>query len=373
MTCVALDITAYREPSSGVQRAVLEGARAELPFLGEFPCRVLGGPDCPEPSSDNTQFVRVAWSRSPAARLAWQQAILPRWLGRNDCRALQACAYTAPLAGHTPVLLQVHDLIALEYPSLCSILNSMQMRMLLPASVRKAARCLVSTRAVADRLMAVLDVPSSRILVAPFGVDHRFFAAPGPAPAITELAHDEPYFLFLGNIEPKKNIGVLLDAYSRYAASGGRTALVIAGRYGWKSKKVLASLRTWRGAGHVIWLGRVPQPSLPGLLQRASWLVMPSLVEGFGMPVLEAMAAGTPVIHSDAEALVEVAGSAGLVFPRLSPDELARRLHEADDTRRRQDCHAAALERAALFTWEKYGRMAADALLGLAIRTIANP
>ncbi len=355
---VAIDASIYREPASGVHLAVKNAVAAEVAVLsGKAAVEVYSRLDFPSAS----QAAVPSWAVSPAGRIFWQQCCLPGRLRQSGAQALHAQAYTLPLRNPVPTLLNVHDIIALEAPELCSRANVWQMRLLLPGSIRRAAKCLVPTRHVAERLMAVLAIPATKIEVAPWGVDYERFAQRKPP----HLPLPERYFLFVGNLEPKKNLPVLLSAYAR-AAESSQCALVIVGRSAWKSSRIVTALQSWSGPGEVLWLGRVADSELPELYQRAQALVMPSLQEGFGLPVLEAMAAGCPVLHSRQPALTEVASNAGLAFAETEIGELQKLLKRvAHDKALREDLSAAGRVRARALPWERWGRQAAELLLDL--------
>ena len=355
---LAIDMTACREPASGVQLAISRAVQAELPFLREHECLVYATKE--EPQSDCLRPKLSSCLKRPLCRIAWQQAIFAGDLRRNQVDVLQAMAYTLPLRLKIPALLVVHDLIALEHPEFCSLANRMQMRFLLPQSARRARYCLCPSAYVADSLRNILNIPATRLQVVPWGVDYPAFATPSTTPLPEPLQAGLPYFLFVGNIEPKKNLETLLKAYSRIADSTG-TALVVAGRYGWNCSSLAKNLRHWPGPGQVFWLGRVAQPLLVTLYQHALACIMPSWTEGFGLPVLEAMAAGTPVLHSNHPALQETAGGAGREFAPDSPDCLADlMLQLAGSPALRREMIIQGQERARLCPWKNWGRQAAQ-------------
>jgi glycosyltransferase involved in cell wall biosynthesis len=362
----AFDGSVVRPPYAGVQLSVLAEMQALAAALGDLSgCRFFGADEvlagAVRARGGRADALPTALQRT-VCRVLWQQMVLPRILRREGFGVLHALAYTAPLRCPVPYVLNVHDVIALEHPELCAAGNRWHMRCLLPGSARKAAACIVSTQHVAGRLQACLGIPAERIHVLPLGVDAGRFATPAPRPALAGMEAGRPYLLFVGNLEPKKDVGTLLDAYAACAAAA-QVDLVLAGRAAWKCARLVARLRSWQGPGRVCWLGRVPAEALPGLLQHALALVMPSREEGFGMPVLEAMAAGTPVIHSDHPALVEAAGGAGVSFETGSPAALAATLdalyHGPDQ---RQKLAAAGRARAASLPWQRWGEGAVAVL-----------
>ncbi len=359
---IAWDATVVRPPLSGVHLSV----QAELQAMFGRP-GTAGGTLfslCPQ----LRQCAAGAGIATPplppglrgvARRILWQQTRLPARLRQCQADVLHATAYTAPLRSPVPVVLNVHDIIALEHPELCSRLNVCHMRLLLARSIRRAAVNIATTAHVADRVRHRLGIPAERLAVVPLGVDAARFAPPSQKP----YSDHRPYLLFVGNIEPKKGLETLLDAYARSAPALGLD-LVLAGRPGWRCDALLERLRRWCGPGRIVLAGRVDDGELVRLYQGAWAFVFPSLCEGFGLPVLEAMAAGTPVLHSDHPAVREVAGEAGIRFPAGDGEALAKALrHLHASPGNRAERAAAGLARAARFTWERRAQAVLDILL----------
>ena len=354
---LVIDASIYREPASGVHLAVRNGVLAEVPFLqASFQSLLIASfPPVPEVEC----MPLPTWAGTAVGRIFWQQCYLPRLLKKHEADLLHAEAYTMPLNCSLPVLLNVHDIIALEYPQWCSFQNVCHMRALLPGSIRRAAKCLVPTRHVAQRLQAVLGVPFRKIEIVPWGVDYQRFST---VSQLLEFELPENYFLFVGNLEPKKNLEFLLKAYAD-SAQQCQCALVIIGRAGWKCTSLQQTLRNWSGPGQVRWLGRVPDPVVTAVYQKAKALIMPSLEEGFGLPILEAMASGIPVLHSNHPALVEVAAGAGLAFSPYDSNELADLMKNiAGNSALREELRQAGQQRAQKATWNNWGRQSANIL-----------
>ncbi|MBR3651871.1 MAG: glycosyltransferase family 4 protein, partial [Victivallales bacterium] len=331
-----MDGTVVKPPYTGVQNSVQHEIAAELCALKGVRCTTLSLEDSPvaklaKQSGAHSMEIPAA-TGSVLKRILWQQTMLPKLLKKIHADVFHAFAYTAPLRCPCPYVLNVHDIIALEHPELCSTLNRWHMRMLLPPSARRAARIIVSTKHVAERVHDVLQIPMKRIAIVPLGVDFQRFSRPLPLPP--EYGLDRPYILFVSNIEPKKDLGTLLDAYDD-CANDLQADLVVVGRAAWKCAAVVERLKHWNGAGRVKWLDYVPDDVLPALYQHAQLFVMPSICEGFGMPGLEAMAAGTPVFHSDYPALKEAAGGCGKEFMAGNAQSLAetiKRLWQSPQT-----------------------------------------
>ncbi len=314
---IALDATVVRPPLTGVHYAVknevaalLAGAGPAWLCLATDPYLRQAARDAGQAAPELTPALRRVWRR-----VLWQQNALPGLLRREGCDALAALSYTAPRRCPVPCLLQVHDTIALRRPELCSRLNAWHMRTLMPGSIRRAAAVIVSADSVRREVMELLGKPPAQIHVAPLGVDPIFLGEP-PAPLPESLTDEPPFLLAVGTLEPKKGLDVLLDAYARVAATHP-LPLVLAGRIGWKSEALAARIRAWSGPGRVIHLGYVDRDRLPALYRAAAALVMASTEEGFGLPVLEAMACGLPVLLTPGCNFPEVvAAGAGLVVER---------------------------------------------------------
>ena len=358
---IVMDGTVVKPPYTGVQNSVQHEIAAELRALKGVRCTVLSLEGSPVAKQDGADSIEVhAATGSVWKRILWQQTTLPKLLKTLQADVFHAFAYTAPLRCPCPYVLNVHDIIALEHPELCSTLNRWHIRLLLPPSARRAARIIVSTRHVAERVHEVLQIPMKRIDVVPLGVDFQRFSRPLSLPV--NFGIDRPYILFVSNIEPKKDLNTLLDAYNA-CANDLQADLVVAGRAAWKCEAVVERLRHWNGAGRVKWLDYVPDDVLPALYQHAKLFVMPSICEGFGMPVLESMAAGTPVLHSDYPALKEAAGGCGKEFAVGNAQSLAetiKRLWQSPQTL--QEMVSAGKEYARRQTWRKWGEKAANVL-----------
>lgn len=298
-------------------------------------------------------------SRRIGARFEW-------YAGAHDLVHLPEPV--CPLRSDGRVVTTAHDLMYLHHPQ---FLHPKWTARLLRGTERLARRAdlwiCVSEHTRAD-LVRHFGVARGRTAVVPHGVDGAFFAA-GAAPEAARAAAERhglgtaPYLLFVGSVEPKKNLPALLDAYGRALAGGLRCSLAVAGRAAWGMPEADAALARHPGLReHVRWLGFVPQPDLAPLVAGARALALPSRYEGFGMPVLEAMAAGTPVICSDRGALPEVAGGAALLH---DPDDVARlsgliaRVDEDDALC--ENLRARGRERAAPFTWRRCAERTADA------------
>ena len=298
--------------------------------------------------------VRIVDRRVPvgALNLAWHRL---RW---PPIEALAGGEYDIAHSPH-PLLLPsrsaaqvvtIHDLHFLSHPER----TSAEIRRDYPALVRahagRADRIIVVSRFVAGEVQRLLEIPAERISVCPNGAPEW----KGP-PAVADATG---YLLFVGTIEPRKNVGGLLDAYATLLARrADAPRLVIAGGADADAGALLAAIDRPPLAGHVEYRGYVRTDAREALFKGAQMLVLPSLEEGFGIPALEAMSAGVPVVVSNRGALPEVVGDAGLLIEPEDPESLAAALERlVGDPHLRANCARRGLDRARQFTWTQTAR-----------------
>ena len=306
---------------------------------------------------DDHEFVLLArrpWTGAPLdARFRWWTIGLPdpAWslaaaaASRGADAVLAANSYLLAAAAPARAVATVHDLVAFDR-ELSLPRGSAAERLTLPLAVRRGQTLLCVSEATRAELLERYPRAAALAHVVPHGVEERFFV---------ERA-EEPYVLMTGTLEPRKNIVRALDAAARLPAElRERFELRLAGPRGWETGPIDAALaRYGSSARH---LGLVPDAELPGLYAAASVFLYPSLKEGFGLPVLEAMAAGTAVVTSDRSSLPEVGGSAVRYVDPYDVESIRAALEELlSDGERRANLAAAGRERARSFTWERTAR-----------------
>lgn len=258
------------------------------------------------------------------------------------------------------VVVTIHDLTFLVVPETFGHEQLRTNLEYLPTMFR-AQHAIVPSGATRADLVARTRFPESRIHVISEGVDHARFN-PCPASSVHALRQkynlNDHYLLCLGTIEPRKNIVRTLRAFDRFCEHNGRDIqLVLCGRKGWLTEPIFATLESLKHRDSVKYLDYVPTADIPPLLSGCTALVYPSLYEGFGLPPLEAMACGAPVITSNVSSLPEVVGDAALMVDPYSEEELyqaMRRMAESESLR--SQYRQRGLERAKLFTWDKCAR-----------------
>ncbi len=314
----------------------------------------------PEVVGDRLQTVRCRIpGRSKGLRMLHQHAVLPRLVAKAGCDILHCPGYLAPMRNRLPVVLTVPDLIAFSHPRLCRPATVLNYRAQLPGAIRRAARIVAPSeftrRAIGQRFPAA----APRVRTVPLAVDEQFLddGAPGEGERIRQLYGLPPRFiLFVGQIEPKKNLPGLLAAYGELRRLGACDhQLVVVGNRGWEKRELPLLARELGFGDALIMPGFVPRGDLPAFYRAAELFVFPSFCEGFGLPPLEAMACGTPVVVSDGGALPEVVGDAGVVIPRPDAASLAQTICALlkDPDRLRRLGKAGRL-RAANFSWRKH-------------------
>ncbi len=294
----------------------------------------------------------------PTARIVWEQTLFPLALGRAE--VVHGLVNVLPLAAHAPGVVTVHDLAFLRMPDALPRAKRAYLAALCRASVARAVHVIAVSTQTADDLRALFNTPARKITVVPNGVGDEF--SPGTAEAIAAFraarALPERFLLFVGTLEPRKNLETLVRAYARWrehAAPGDRDVkLVLAGGKGWFYDQIFAQVQALGLAGDVLFPGYVPAEELPNWYQAALGFVYPSRLEGFGLPVLEAMACGAAVITSRAPSLVEVAGDAAICVEALDEQALADALALlVAQEPLRAELRRRGLARAAQYSWRR--------------------
>ncbi|MEA2764749.1 MAG: hypothetical protein QOK07_1153 [Gemmatimonadaceae bacterium] len=280
---------------------------------------------------------------------ARQEFIWYPLLGRRRAAAVGADVYHCPTIrgpltrGKPPLVVTVHDLVPLLYPETMSRWNRISIRATLRRVLAAADMLIASSQNTANDLMSLLKIPEDRIRVIWIGVDEVFFAPVAPP------LEREPYVLFVGTPEPRKNLERLIEAMTELRRRGFMYRLVIAGAGGWGGVRLDGEF--------VERIGRVSDERLASLYAGAACLAIPSIYEGFGLPAVEAMAAGTPVVGGARGSLPEIVGNAGVLVDPYDSAAIASGIELAVSQRDR--LVSLGRERAKQFSWaELAGKVA---------------
>ena len=273
----------------------------------------------------------------PVRDLGWYLAALPAKARRDGVDVLHCPSQRAPLRSSVPLVVTIHDLAVLRHPETFNRWTRAYSRALLPRVARAAARVIAVSEFTRRELVDLLDVPEDKVRVIPNAV--------GPPFEAEGKAADGDYVLAVGTLEPRKNLDRLVGAFERAGLNG--TRLLVTGARGWG---------TVEPAGKSVqWLGFVPDEELARLYRGARCVAYISAYEGFGLPVLEAMACGAPVVAARTGAAPEVADEAAVLVDPLDDDAIAAGLVEAIG--RADELRERGLKRARDFDWQR----AADA------------
>ena len=291
-----------------------------------------------------------------ANKTLWMQTLLP-WQLLND--HLDTCHFTnyvASLWTPCPTVVTVHDMTVWLYPQYHYPRRLVAMRPIIPLVVRRAKAVIAVSHATKRDLVRILNIPEAKVHVVHSAPAPHFqpLAAGVDREALRrQLGLPEQYILHVGTIEPRKNLVRLVEAFACLRAAGAPQHLLFAGPRGWKSEPVYATVEQLGMGSAVHFLGHVPDESLVAMYNLADVVAFPSLYEGFGLPLVEAMACGTPVVTSGRGALREIGGQAAEFIDPESVDSLAGGLRRVlADAQRAQELKVRGLAQAALYSWQ---------------------
>jgi glycosyltransferase involved in cell wall biosynthesis len=353
---------------------------AALDGTTRYTCLVVrAGPglNVSQPNLD-TWPTRVSYDNHVAGDL-WLLAYLPFRLRRLGADVYHGPAVFLPLVklGYRTVV-TVHDLVSFLFPETVPRKYSLYMRLMTRLAVHSADHIIAVSRATRDDLVRVLGVREDQVAVIHEGVASEFAGSPAPEAEEAVLRRygiRAPYCLFVGNLEPRKNLGRLVEAFALLAARGGvDLQLVLAGTRGWLYRDIFRAVEAHGLSARIVVTGYVPSPDLPTFYRAAACFVFPSLYEGFGLPVLEAMSAGTPVVASRVGAIPEVAGDAALLVDARRPAELAEAIWSVlTEPALRSRLATRGRARARLFTWDRMARETLAVYRAVHARTATGP
>jgi glycosyltransferase involved in cell wall biosynthesis len=353
---VGLDVSAVPARPAGAGRYVVELAR-RLPAAGVELAVAARRDDAARWSQDPSTTVAAVVPVGRVPRLIYERYALGRAEVVRRSSLWHSPHYTMPHTGATPVVVTIHDMTFFTHPEWHERAKVGFFRRAIAFAVAEAAVLVSVSEFTARELRAhfEIDVP---IVVAPHGVALERFTPREPASGV-ELGDlpdtGRPYVLYVGTLEPRKGVDVLLEAFTELAAAEPEIELWLAGQAGWGVGPIAERVRTHPFAARVRRLGYVADEALPTLLRRARAVAYPSRGEGFGLPVLEAMACGAAVVTTSGTVMAEVAGDAATLTPAGDASALAAALLEAVrlDPQARSARSRAARERASVFSWER--------------------
>ena len=369
---IGIDVTSAVAQGAGIGRYTRELVQA-LVRLDSKPSYCLFSARAPKltvvadplPEAPNVEY-RETWLSEKWLYRMWYRLHLPisvqRFTGEID--VFHSPDFVLPPVGDIPSVLTIHDLSFIHYPeaftpSLLKYLNNV-----VPSSVARVNHVLADSLATKIDLINIWQVPNEKVTVVYSGVNSSF--RPVTDKERIDLLRkkyelgDNPYILSVGTLQPRKNYEMLIRAFEPVADSYDHQ-LIIAGGHGWMYEQIQKEIDQ-QGLGQRIRLiGFVDDQDLPALYSQASLFVFPSLYEGFGIPVLEAMACGVPAISSDSSSLPEVAGDAGLLISPVNQELWSESIIQLlNDSARRTKMVAAGYLQARKFSWRKAAEQVLD-------------
>lgn len=268
-----------------------------------------------------------------------------------------------PVKPHENYVFTAHDIIFKKFPDYLPIGTIRHTKLFFHHNLKLSDRIIADSESTKEDLITCYRIPKEKITTIPVAADKIYSKLPEcDVQKIREkYSLFIPFVLYVGTIEPRKNIILILEAFSHLQKSIPDLELVIAGKKGWYYEEIFQKLNTLHIQNKVKFLGYVPLPDLPGLYNAATIFVYPSLYEGFGIPPLEAMQCGTPVITSNVSSLPEVMGEKGLMVPPDDPFALHRAMKKIiQDRSFREEQIKYGLERSRQFSWKRTAEMTRD-------------
>lgn len=355
---LSLDVSAVPERPGGAGRYTIALARGLAARPEVTLTLVARRGDAERWEATGAQQLRAAVPAARPARLAFEQVRLPALIRSAAAHVHHGPHYTMPARSPVPCAVTIHDCTFFDHPEWHLRTKAAFFRRAIRQAARRAAVLVCVSQVTAERLHANCPVLAP-VVVAPHGVDHARFSPAEPVPGADEAAllglgvpADRPFVAFVGTLEPRKGVAALVGAFDALAASRPDLMLVLAGQAGWGMAETERALAAARNGERIVRTGYLPEPAVPALLRRAAVVAYPAVEEGFGLPALEALACGAPLVTTEGTAMAELAGGAALLVPPGAEGPLAEALAAALDAGPDTGRRALGLEVAAARTWE---------------------
>jgi len=302
--------------------------------------------------------LRSSWPTSRATvRVLWEQLVQPWALRQVGADLVHGPVFISPLISPCPSIVTIHDLSFIRFPDLFKPLNRLYLTVLARLSGRRARRIIAVSAHAAAEATRLLGVPAERLDVVYHGVDPMFRPLPTDEVAAFRRRRGLPerFLLFVGTLEPRKNLVRLVDAFARIY--DGQIGLVLVGGKGWLCEELFAKVEALGLSEAILFPGYVGNDELVLWYNAAIALAYPSVYEGFGLPVLEAQACGTPVLTSNVSSLPEAAGDAAVMVDPYDVDGMASQLNRLlADEPLQQELRVRGLAHAREFSWANTAR-----------------
>lgn len=294
---------------------------------------------------------------SPVWRIFWEQLTLPRCLKKDSVELLHSMSFTSPLLRSTKTVVTVHDLVFKHYAATIPWSKRLYYWPIFVNSIRCATKIITLSESVRDELNQAFDLETHSLSIVPAAAGQEFmnYSRGKEAQALERLCIERPYILAVATLEPRKNLDIIIQAFSELKAEKALPhKLVLCGKNGWLSERTLNVMGPQKGDTDIKWTGYVDQTDMPALYAGAELFLFPSIYEGFGFPPLEAFACGTPVVASDIPVHREVCEQGALLANPHSVGEwkemICRTLY---DPQMRSALVDKGFRRVEEFSWER--------------------
>lgn len=296
-------------------------------------------------------------NRSVVNRTWWMQFTAPRIIGQLQPELCHFTNVVAPLKAPCPIVVTIHDAAILMNPHWQPLKSLLAVRAFLPSVARRADAIIAVSHSARRDLVSYLHLPPDKVHVVYEAAASQY----RPIQNAVELDRvcrkyrlQEPFALYVGTIEPRKNLDRLVQAFGQVRSANRQLQLILVGQLGWKYRKVLKQIEDLGLQDRVRCLGYVPDEDLPAIYSLANFSVYPSLYEGFGLPIIESMACGTPVITSNQSSMAELGAGAALLIDPLQINSIADGFSRLlNDTTLQSELRVAGLQRAAQYSWSR--------------------
>lgn len=363
MPTIAIDYTPAYEQGGGIGRLVrdLVAALAQQGHDTDYRLFISGAQlnDLPEPPYSNFTWKPTRISPTWLARL-WHRANLPIpveiFTGSVDL--YHATDFVLPpTRKHTRTVVTVHDLSFVRVPETASPNLKAYLDRVVPQSVQRADHVIADSQATKDDLIDLYNLSPDKISVLLSGIQSHFHPVDDPQKiqAVRNKYNlgNRPYIFSIGTVQPRKNYGRVIEALATLREQGYDISFVVAGGKGWLEETIYDTLKSTQMEPYVHFIGFADDADLPALYSGAACVAFPSLYEGFGFPVLESMACGTPVVTSNISSLPEVAGDAALMVNPLETGDITAALKKLlDDSTLRGNLRQRGFKQSRQFTWD---------------------
>jgi len=320
----------------------------------------------------NNDEIIIPIIKTPFKWLLWRFFRLPISFINNRYYSLDMVHDTfeiGPLTFNLPIkkIITIYDLSAYLYPQYHTLINFLLHRLLLKRAISNANRILTISQYSKDAIVKYFDINPNKVVVTSLGVDEKYKVCKDRKILnSTRLKYKLPikFILYVGTLEPRKNVPGLLRAYLRLAKKN-QIPLVIVGKKGWRYAEIFKTIEASNSKNMFIFLGHVPDEDLPIIYNLASVFVYPSFYEGFGLPILEAMSCGCPVITSNTSSLPEVSGGASILINPYKIQTLTKAISDVlSKDELRKSMIEKGLKQASKFSWEKCAKQTLEVYNG---------